>query len=283
MLKIEKLRKSYSKFSLDCSLVVERGRITGLIGPNGAGKSTIFKAVLGLITPESGTITLFGKDIRSFTAADKRRIGAVLADSGFSGYLTAGDIAVILENLFPRFDRVFFQRQLEIFSLPQRQKIKDFSTGMKAKLKVVAALSQEADILILDEPTAGLDVVARDELYTLLRDYMEKDENRSILISSHISRDLETLCDDLYLIHEGKIILHEDTDVILSDYAILKADPNQFAALDKRYLLRTLPEPYGVRCLTDQGRYYAENYPEIAAEKGAIDELITMMVKGAAS
>lgn len=109
---------------------------------------------------------------------------------------------------------------------------------------------------------------------------MEKDEDRAILISSHISSDLETLCDDLYMIHDGKIILHEDTDVLLGDYALLKLDDTQYHALDKQYLLRSKKEPFGYSCLTDQKQYYIENYPDITIEKGTIDAVITMMIRG---
>ena len=161
------------------------------------------------------------------------------------------------------------------------KKIKEFSTGMKAKLKVLAAISHKARLLILDEPTVGLDVVARDELLEGLRDFMEEEEGRSILISSHISSDLETLCDDLYMIHEGKIILHEDTDVLLSDYALLKVNESQYAALDKQHILRQKKESFGYCCLTNQRQYYLENYPKIAIEKGTVDEVITMMIRGA--
>ena len=280
MLKIENLRKDYPDFSLNCSLEINRGSVTGLIGPNGAGKSTTFKAILGLIAPDGGRISLFGKDTREFSAADRQKIGVVLSDSGFSGYLSVDDAAAVLENLYEKFDKAFFFDHLKKFELPRAKKIKDFSTGMKAKLKVLAAISHDAEFLILDEPTTGLDVIARDELYLLLREFMEQDPNRAILISSHISSDLETLCDDLFMIHQGKIILYEDTDVILSDYALLKVDPSQFAALDKRYILRFKKEIYGYSCLTNQKRYYAENYPGITIEKGAIDEVITMMIKG---
>ena len=110
---------------------------------------------------------------------------------------------------------------------------------------------------------------------------MEKDEERSILISSHISSDLETLCDDIYMIHDGKIILHEDTDVLLSDYALLKANPKQYDDMDKQYILRYKKESYGYSCLTNERQYYADNYPQIAIEKGTIDEVITMMIRGA--
>ena len=265
---------------MDCSLEVKPGLVTGLIGQNGAGKSTTFKAILGLISIDSGSVTVFGKDIKNFTSEDKENLGVVLSDSGFSGYLTIKDIIPVLKNLYHNFDHQFFVEQTQRFQLPLDKKIKDFSTGMKAKLKVLVAISHSAKMLILDEPTAGLDVIARDELLEMLREFMEKDEERSILISSHISGDLETLCDDLYMIHEGKIILHEDTDVLLSDYALLKVDAKQYDNLDKQFLLRSKKEPYGYSCLTNQKQYYIDNYPKIAIEKGTIDEVITMMIRG---
>lgn len=280
MLKIESLKKQYDKFLLDCSLEVKPGLVTGLIGQNGAGKSTTFKAILGLISIDGGSVTILGKDIKNFTPEDKENLGVVLSDSGFSGYLTIKDIIPVLKNLYHNFDYPFFVEQTQRFQLPLDKKIKDFSTGMKAKLKVLVAISHSAKMLILDEPTAGLDVIARDELLEMLREFMEKDEERSILISSHISSDLETLCDDLYMIHDGKIILHEDTDVLLSDYALLKVDAKQYDNLDKQFVIRSKKEPYGYSCLTNQKQYYIDNYPKIAIEKGTIDEVITMMIRG---
>lgn len=137
-----------------------------------------------------------------------------------------------------------------------------------------------AKLLILDEPTAGLDVIARDELLELLREFMEQDEERSVLISSHISGDLESLCDDLYMIQDGKIVLHEDTDVLLSEYALLKVDEEQYEKLDKQYILRVKKETYGYSCLTNQKQFYIENFPKIAIEKGTVDEVISLMVRG---
>ena len=186
MLKIDHLRKNYGSFALDCSLEVQPGCITGLIGQNGAGKSTTFKAVLGLISTDGGSIRIFGKDLKDFSAEDKQKLGVVLSDSGFSGYLTIEDIIPVMESLYSGFDKAFFKEQVKRFQLPQKKRLKDFSTGMKAKLKVLAAISHNAKLLILDEPTAGLDVVARDELMEMLREFMERDEERSILISSHI-------------------------------------------------------------------------------------------------
>lgn len=280
MLKIEHLQKNYKNFSLDCSLKVMPGFITGLIGQNGSGKSTTFKSILGLISNDGGNISIFGKDLKNFTTQDKEKLGVVLSDSGFSGYLTIQDIIPILDNLYKNFDKKFFKEQVEKFQLPYNKKIKDFSTGMKGKLKILVAVSHNAKLLILDEPTVGLDILARDELLDILRGFMEKDKERSILISSHISSDLETLCDDLYMIHKGKIILHEDTDTLLSDYALLKVYKEQYNKLDKQFILCCKQESYGYSCLTNQKQYYIENYPNVTIERCSIDKVITAMIKG---
>ena len=280
MLKIEHLKKHYNNFSLNCSLEVHKGCVTGLVGQNGAGKSTTFKAVLGLVSAGSGSITVFGKDLKDFTPEDREDLGVVLADSGFSGYLTVNDIIPVLKNMYRHFDYTFFTEQVKKFHLPLDKKIKEFSTGMKAKLKVIVAVSHNARLLILDEPTAGLDVIARDELLEMLRNFMETDEERSILISSHISSDLETLCDDIYMIDNGQVVLHEDTDVLLGSYALLKVSEEQFNKLDQQFIVCSKKESYGYSCLKNQKQYYIENYPKIAIEKGTVDEVITMMVRG---
>lgn len=280
MLIMEHVRKNYGSFSMDCSLEVPAGRVTGLIGQNGAGKSTAFKSALGLIRTDGGEIRLFGKKPEELTAQDREKLGVVLSDSGFSGYLTVKDLIPVLANLYRNFDRKSFEAGLQRFALPTNKKLKEFSTGMKAKFKVLVAVTHGAKFLILDEPTAGLDVMARDEVLDLLREYMAEEEDRSILISSHISGDLESLCDDLYMIHEGEIILHEETDVLLSDYAVLKLTEEQYAATDQEHLLRVKREPYGFSCLTAEASYYRENYPQMTVEKAAIDDLIPMMIRG---
>ena len=282
MLKVKNLQKRYDDFQLDCSLTVRPGRVTGLVGRNGSGKSTTFKAVLGLIRPDGGTVRCFGKDPQEFSAADRAKIGVVLPDSGFSGYLRGRDVVAILRELYLRFDQDFFLTQAQRMQLPLDVPLKEFSTGMRAKLKFLVALSHRARLLVLDEPTAGLDVVARDEILDLLRRYLEEDAQRSILISSHISSDLESLCDDFYLIDRGRIILHEDTDVLLSDYAFLKVSADEFANLDQQYILQTQETDYGYCCLTRQKQYYHENYPQIVIEPGSIDKIMSMAATSAA-
>ena len=280
MLEIKDLVKNYRDFRLECSLQVKPGQITGLIGENGSGKSTTFKSILGLIRPDSGTIRIFGKERSELDQTDRQQIAAVLSDSGFSGYLTIRDIIPILVHMYRRFDREYFQHQVKRFDLPENKMVKEFSTGMKAKLKLLAALGSRAKLFVMDEPTSGLDVVARDELLDLIREYMAENEDSSILISSHISGDLESLCDDVYMIHEGKIVLHEDIDTLLSDYGILKVDEKQYADMDKQYMIRTMHEAFGYACMTDQKQYYMENYPGAVLEKGSLDSVITMMIRG---
>ena len=272
-------RKQYGDFSLDCTMHLEEGRITGLIGKNGAGKSTIFKAILGLIHLDGGTVRIMGQSGVPLTVQQKEEIGVVLSDSTFSGYLTVKQIMRIMEKMYHTFNRDKFTDNCRKLSVPLDKKIMEFSTGTRAKLKVLLALSYESRFLILDEATAGLDVTARDQLLDLLREYMET-EGRGILISSHISSDLEGLCDDLYMIHNGKIVLHEDMDVLLDQYGLLKVDEKTFESLDKSYILCVVKENWGYSCLTGEKQFYMENYPGIAVERGSVDEIISMISKG---
>ena len=278
MLRLENVRKQYKDFELDITMEVKPGYVTGLIGRNGAGKTTAFKAGLGLIRTE-GEITLFGKPLRQIDSRDWEKTGVVLADSGFSGYLKVKDLVVILRNLYREFNEMYFTDKCKEFDIPFDKQIKEFSTGMKRRLQVVAALSHNAELLIMDEPTAGMDVIARDELLAMLREYMET-EGRSVLISSHISGDLEGICDDIYMIDGGKVIFHEETDVLLDQYGILKVTKEQYETLDKSFILRQREEEFGVSCLTKEKQFYLENYPDVVVEKGSVDGVMTMMIRG---
>ena len=279
MIRLEHVKKQYKDFTLDCSLEVKPGRITGLVGQNGSGKSTTFKAILGLISTDGGQVEVFGKTPNELSSAEKCEIGSVLAESGFSGYILVKDVCKIMSAMYPNFKKEEFECNCKKYGIPMDKKIKEFSSGMKTKLKMLVAISHDAKLLILDEPTSGVDVVVRDEFLDLLREYM-KTEGRSILISSHISSDLETLCDDFYMIHDGKVIMHEDVDVLLSQYGILKPTVEQYSLLDKKYLLKVKKETYGYRCLTNERQFYMENYPEMVVEKGNIDDMILVMVRG---
>lgn len=280
MIQIKNIKKSYQDFLLDCSLTIEKGSVTGIIGKNGAGKSTLYKAILNLINIDSGNILVFNKDIKELDVKDKADIGVVLADSFFSSYLNVKDIRKIMMDSYETFDVTFFDKKVNEFELPINKAIKSFSFGMKAKLKMLCALSHNAKILLLDEPTLGLDVIARDEILELLREYMAKASDNTIMISSHIASDLESLCDDIYMIDDGKIILHEDTDVLLSNYAILKVDDQTYESIDKNYIYKVKKEDYGYALLTNQKQFYYENYPKIVIQNCSIDDVIYMMIKG---
>lgn len=279
MLKIKNVKKKYGDFELDCSMEVKKGYITGIVGANGAGKSTIFKAILGLISIDDGEIEINLEDKFKTSVEKKQSIGVSFVDSGFSNVLNIKRIAVILDGMYENFDKREFLRRCEIANLPLNKKTKEFSTGMKAKLKVLIATSYDAKLLILDEPTSGLDVIAREELLDLMRDYMNRGD-KSILISSHISTDLEGLCDDIYMIHEGKMIIHEETHNILDNYGILKVTDEQFEKIDKKYLLKIDKENFGYKCLTKEKQYYMENYKDIVIEKCSIDEVVKLIVRG---
>ena len=279
MIKVENLKKRYDDFCLDLSFELPKGRVSGLVGRNGAGKSTTLKSILGLVKADEGSVRIFGRDVKDLSVEDKQRLGIAMSESAFSAYLNIEAIAKILKQMYPRFEEERFFELCKKMSLPVRKQIKEFSTGMKARLKVIIALSHRADLLLLDEPTAGLDVEARNEILDILRDYLAENEEASLLISSHISSDLEGLCDDIYLINDGKILLHEATDELLDKYGVIKADEALFERLDKEHILAYRKEKYGYALFTDAKDYYKENYPEAVIENGSIDDLILIMGK----
>ncbi len=280
MIRVDNLVKNYGNFHLSVSLEIPDGTVTGIVGKNGAGKSTIIKAILGLIKPDGGHVTVNGSESYKLTGPEKASLGVALSDSGFSSYLDVEDVICILRKMYPAFDEEFFRSCCVSHGLTLDKKIKDYSTGMRAKLRVLVAISHRAQLLIMDEPTSGLDVEARNEILDLLRQYLNDNDRCSILLTSHISSDLESLCDDIFLLHDGKIVLHEDTDTILSNYALLKASEDSYARLDKSYILSTKKESFGYVCFTNEKQFYAENYPDIVIENGRIDDLILMMTGG---
>ena len=280
VIKVENVQKRYKDFCLNCSIQVEEGFVTGIIGANGAGKSTTFKAILDLIKTDSGTIEIFGKNSRNMTVSDKQQIGVVLAESTFNDLLTISDMVPIMKAMYPKFCKDDFIKKCEKYDLPLSKQLKDFSTGMKAKCKLLLAMSYEAKLLILDEPTAGLDAVVRSELLDEMREYMSQD-GRAILVSSHISSDLEGFCDDLYFLQNGSVLFHEDTDVILASYAILKVSEEQEQMLDKTYISYRKKVPYGYELLTKEKQFYTDKYPGIIVEKGSIDDVLLMVTNGA--
>lgn len=280
MLILDEIQKHYDTFSLSCSLRVPEGRIVGLVGRNGSGKTTIFKSILDITHLDGGKRILFGEEKDVLTDTDKVRIGVAFVGSGFHGELSIQSINHILKTFYPQFDEDWFIAMCHAHKLPMNQPVKAFSTGMRALLKVFVALSHQAELIILDEPTAGLDVVARREVLDMVRDYMVRFPKASVLISSHIASDLESLCDEIYLLHQGKVIFHLDSDELQGQYALLKVPREAFGRLDTSYIIKTIATSYGYDCLTNERAFYQENYPNLVMEQGSIDTLLVMLTGG---
>ena len=273
------------------NLEVKEGEFVAIMGPSGCGKSTLLN-ILGLLdNPTEGSYRLMGEEVgglkeKERTHVRKGKLGFVFQSFNLFNNMTVFDNCMAgvhkVKKRSKEYSTEICMKYLEKVGMAPYVKAKphQLSGGMKQRVLLAQALLGDPKILILDEPTAGLDVMARESILNLFREYMEEDGERTILISSHISSDLEGLCDDIYMIHEGRIIFHEDTDVLLNQYGLLKVDEKQFEELDKRYLLKKRKEHYGYACLTKEKQYYIENYPDIVVEKGTVDELIAMMIGG---
>ena len=280
MIKCSNVTKQYSDFTMNVSCEIKQGLITGLIGRNGAGKSTLFKAMLGLIHIDSGEIRYSNQLMDEKHSINHEMIGCVLTDAFFNQYLSAKDIKGILKRTYQNFDEIFFDDFMSRYHIPINKRIKDLSTGMKASVKIACALSHHPQLLILDEPTNGLDVIARDEILDILRRFMEEDPTHSILMSSHIFSDLENLCDEIIMMHHGNVSLVESMDELENSYGVLKVSDNQYEVLDKNYLIASIPTSYGYQCITNHMQFYVENYPEVIIEKCSMDEVFTVLEKG---
>ena len=267
------------------SLDIYRGEFVSIVGKSGSGKSTIMNILTGYLAPTEGEVKVAGFRLPEQAQQAKACVGYLPEQPPLYPEMTVQeylDFAAELKGVKKAQRREQVQQAARRTGLDQvmPRLIRSLSKGYRQRVGIAQALLGSPQLIILDEPTSGLDVVARDTVLDLIREYLEEDERRSVLISSHIAGDLEKLCDDLYMIHDGHIVFHEETDVLLSEYGLLKVSAQQYDRLDKRYLLRMMKESFGISCLTSEKRYYEENYPGIVIEKGSIDEMITMMVKG---
>ena len=276
MITIDNLVKRYGDFSLEISMDIPDNKVVGIIGKNGCGKSTTIKAILGLLKPTSGSVRVFGREARELTPRDKEKIGAALSDSMFSALLSVEDVIAVLRAMYRDFDEAFFREMCAKLSLPLKKQMKDFSTGMKAKVKVLTALSHKASLLILDEPTAGLDVEARNEIIGSLKEYAGAN-SCSILISSHISTDLEGFCDEFYLFSGGRILLHETEESIRNNYGTAQIPFETFGAIDQSRISGYKKETFGYACVTNDKDYFAKNHPGIKVQPATIDDLIILL------
>lgn len=252
MLSIRGLSKRYMNFSVeDVTFNVPDGTVVGLIGENGAGKSTIIKSVLGAVHPDGGEILVDGMPLDKLDRSGRQKISFVLDDMGLPMELTLSMLDKVLSNIFEKWDSAKFKALVQKFGLPEKKMLREFSKGMKMKATIAVALSYESNLLILDEPTSGLDPVVRDDILEMIYDY-NRQNGRAALISSHITTDLEKICDYIVYIHGGKVIFNEEKDELLSRYAIYSTDEKQLAELDKTAVVKVLHRDYGVDILASK-------------------------------
>ena len=279
-LTITGLTKKYSNFVLDnISFSIPSRSIVGLIGENGAGKSTTINSILGLIKKDSGKITVLGHDIDTFDCAVKEKIGVVFDGSNFSEELTPAKLSKVLRDIYSSWEQSYFNRLLDQLNIPATKKIKTFSKGMKMKLSIAVAFAHHPQLLILDEATSGLDPIVRDDVLDMFLEFV-RDEEHSILVSSHITSDLEKVADYIVFIHTGKIIFCEPKDELLEHYGIIKCGAAQFDAIDKNDIVTYRKQDYEWQVLVANREKVAKKYPKAMVIPATIDEIMLLYVKG---
>ena len=280
VLEIKNLCKKYDNFALkNISFNLPKGMIMGFIGENGAGKTTTIKAILDIIKSYSGEVKIFGLDNRQNDKKIKEDIGVVLDDMFFPEILTPNDINNTLKNIYKNWDSKMFYNYLKEFSLLPNKQIKTFSKGMRKKLEIATALSHHPKLLILDEPTSGLDPVARDEVIQIFQSILEKDEC-SILLSSHITADLEHIADYITFIHNGEIILSKTTNELLDEYGIVKCTEKEFKKIKKEDYVKYKKAKYEYEVLVENKKEFKKKYNIAVIDKITLDDLMVLMIKG---
>lgn len=280
-LTISGLTKTYRDFALDrVSFSVPCGSIVGLIGENGAGKSTTISAALGLIQKESGRVSVLGKE--ELDSDTKEQIGVVFDGNNFPEILSPKKISRVLKDIYRSWNDQTFKELLNKFSLPVDKPIRQFSKGMKMKLAIAAALSHNSRLLILDEATSGLDPVVRDDILDMLLDFVQ-DEDHSILLSSHITSDLEKIADHIVFIHEGRVIFSKPKDELTEQYGVIKCGAAQFEALDASDIIVYRKMDYEWQVLVSDRHKMQKKYPKAMIVPASIDEIMLLYVKGEAA
>ena len=274
-IELKNITRSYNKFALkNVSFSVPTGSVMGFIGENGAGKSTTIKALLGLIRPDSGSITVLGEDAGNLSPETKEKIGVVFDSLTFPRELNAKQLDKVLSGIYKQWDSKTFFGYLTRFELPLNKKLKTFSRGMEMRLSIAAALSHDPQLLVLDEPTGGLDPVMRSEILDIFLEFMQ-DESHSILMSTHITSDLEHIADYITFIHKGEIVFTEERGEMLEKHRILKCTDEELAEIAKEDIIGMRKGRYSNEVLTAS----AEKYPHITADAPSIEEIMVYYVK----
>ena len=280
VLEIRELSKDYGDFVLDkVSFSLPRGVIMGLIGENGAGKSTTINCILNETQKTGGEILILGKDHISDEIEIKDKLGVVFDENHFPDIFTAEEIGKFMSGVYSGWEWSTYRQFLEIFELPKDKQIKDFSKGIKLKLAFAVALSHKAELLILDEATSGLDPIIRDDVLDMLIDFVQ-DESHSVLVSSHITSDLEKVADYITFLHKGKVVFSHEKDDLVDNYGIISCGAAIFDRLDKTEIIAYRKEDYQYKVLVKNRDKAVKNYPKAIVSPATIEEIMLFYVKG---
>ncbi len=282
ILELHQVCKTFPKtnFTLDhVSFSIPYGSIMGFVGENGAGKTTTIGCVLNTVSKDSGTIKIFGKELADTDTELKEKIGVVYDGDNFPAYWTAEQLSDVMQGLYANWDNDLFKKYLNDFRLLPGQKIKSYSRGMTMKLAVAAALSHHPQLLILDEATSGLDPIMRDDMLDVFLEFVQ-DENHSILLSSHITSDLEKIADYITFIHNGKLIMAASKNDLVYNFAVMRCKESQFLELDPGDILAYRKRDYQIDVLVSNGKEIQHKYRNAVVDHVSVDEIMLLLVKG---
>lgn len=280
ILTLKNVTKNYHDFQLkNINLSIPKGTIMGFIGENGAGKTTTIKAILNQIHLDQGEVFVFDKNMITNEKENKEQIGTVLSESMFPENMNMININKVMQNIFANWDSPLFFNYGKKFQLPENKRIKEFSKGMKMKLAIACALSHHPKLLLLDEATSGLDPIVRDEILDVFMEFIQ-DEEHSILLSSHITSDIEKIADYITFIHQGEILLCEPKDEMLETYAILHATPEIFAELKTSDYIGYRKSTYSIDILVKDRSAIISRFPSAVLDNASLEDIMLFTVKG---
>lgn len=279
VIELKNVTKDYGDFKLDkVSFCVPEGTVCGFIGQNGAGKTTTIKLILDVIGADSGDVFLFGENTKDKDCAPLREdIGVVFDEMGFHEFMTGKDINIMMKNIYKNWNETLFFDYLKKFALPSKKPCGSFSRGMRMKLQIAVALSHNAKLLVMDEPTSGLDPIVRNEMLQIFREYVVE-EDHTILLSSHITGDIEKLADEVVFINNGTIVIAGNKDEIIEKHGLLKCKKDQLDQISKSFIVSAQKETFGASVLVNDRNACQKLYPDMIVETATLEDIMLYYV-----
>ena len=278
VIELKDVVKDYGDFKLDkISFAVPEGSVCGFIGQNGAGKTTTINLILDVIKKDSGEVLLFGQPVDGKSASLREDVGVVFDEMGFHDFMTGKDINIMMKNIYKNWDEEVFFDYLKRFSLPSKKPCGKFSRGMRMKLQIAVALSHHAKMLIMDEPTSGLDPIVRNEMINIFREFVVE-EDHTILLSSHITGDLEKIADEVVFIDGGRIVLSGNKDEILEKHGIIKCKKDELSKISESLIVSFEESSFGAEVLVNDRHAAAKLYPDMLIEPALLEQIMIFYV-----